>query len=83
MGRGARPVPGRRRHRTARQRTLVRALRKHGFYLARSGGRHLIYKHPAHGAHVAVPRHAKDLANGTLEAILRAAERIVGGVIEI
>lgn len=68
----------RRRFRTVRQRTLVRALRKWGFFLARSGGEHLIFKHPGSEGHVAVPRHSRDVPNGTLEYILRGVERILG-----
>jgi predicted RNA binding protein YcfA (HicA-like mRNA interferase family) len=72
------PAVRRLRHRTIRQRTLVRALGKWGFFRVRSKGRNLIFKHPSHEDHVAVPRHARDLANGTLENILRGVERILG-----
>jgi mRNA interferase HicA len=38
---------------------LVSHLQRQGCHLEREGGRHSIYKNPANGASVPVPRHAE------------------------
>ena len=40
-----------------KRRNLIRHLEQHGCYLDREGGRHSIYRNPATGRAVAVPRH--------------------------
>lgn len=51
---------------------LVRRLKKAGFRLSTHGGRHDIYVN-ASGVRVTVPRHAKEMPNGTYRAILKDA----------
>jgi predicted RNA binding protein YcfA (HicA-like mRNA interferase family) len=52
---------------------LIRRLQRAGFQLARHGKRHDIYENPITNKRVSVPRHAKELPNGTYRAILRDA----------
>lgn len=51
---------------------VVRRLTKAGFTLVRHGGRHDIYE-DAQRRRVVVPRHAKEIPNGTYKSILRDA----------
>ena len=51
---------------------VVRRLRKLGYDYDRPGpGSHEVWRHRESGQKVTVPHHAKDLAEGTLRAILR------------
>jgi predicted RNA binding protein YcfA (HicA-like mRNA interferase family) len=56
---------------TARQ--AVRALERCGWRLDRSRGSHQVFRHPEHRHRVVVPMHARDLAKGTLNAIIEAS----------
>jgi predicted RNA binding protein YcfA (HicA-like mRNA interferase family) len=53
---------------------LVRRLVKVGFRLMVRGKRHDIYENARTGRRVVVPRHAKEIPNGTYRAILRDAD---------
>ena len=56
-------------------RDVVRRLRRFGFEFDRPGpGSHEIWRHSGTGLKVTVPRHSRDMAEGTLRAILREAE---------
>lgn len=53
---------------------VVRHLRKLGFIFDRHGpGSHEIWRHKVDGRKVTIPRHSKDMPEGTLRAILREA----------
>jgi predicted RNA binding protein YcfA (HicA-like mRNA interferase family) len=53
---------------------VARRLRAIGFVFDRSGaGSHEIWRHSITGRKVTVPHHARDMAEGTLRAILREA----------
>lgn len=55
-------------------RDVAQKLRKFGFVFDRSGaGSHEIWRHQTTGRKVTLPHHAKDMAEGTLRAILREA----------
>ena len=55
-------------------REVARRLRELGFMFDRHGpGSHEIWRHPLSGRKVTVPHHARDMAEGTLRAILREA----------
>ncbi|MDP4198275.1 MAG: type II toxin-antitoxin system HicA family toxin [Bacteroidota bacterium] len=55
-------------------REVVRRLRLLGFTFDRHGaGSHEVWRHSISGRKVTVPRHARDMAEGTLRAILREA----------
>ena len=57
-----------------RYREVVKRLRRHGFEFSREGvGSHEIWKNEETDAAVLVPRHNRDLAEGTLRSILRQA----------
>ena len=57
-----------------RYREVARRLRKLGYAFDRPGpGSHEVWRNPATGRKVTVPRHTRDLAEGTLRAILREA----------
>lgn len=56
-----------------RPREVVRALEALGWRHARTTGSHQIYAHLEHIRPVVVPAHARDVARGTLRAIIRAA----------
>lgn len=54
---------------------VARRLRTLGWVFDRPGaGSHEVWRHAAMGRHVTLPRHAKDMAEGTLRAVLREAE---------
>ena len=56
-------------------REVVRRLRTFGYAFDRPGpGSHEVWRHVASGRKVTVPHHARDMAEGTLRAILREAE---------
>ena len=56
-------------------REVARRLRKFGFEFDRPGpGSHEVWRHAVTGRKVTVPHHARDVAEGTLRAILREAE---------
>ncbi len=55
-------------------REVARRLRKLGFRYDRPGpGSHEIWRHETSGRKVTLPHHARDMAEGTLRAILREA----------
>lgn len=51
----------------------MRALERCGWQLDRVKGSHHVFRHPDHQHRVVVPVHARDLARGTLNAIIDAA----------
>jgi predicted RNA binding protein YcfA (HicA-like mRNA interferase family) len=70
-------------YRTCKRRELIQALKREGFYLARSGGPHDVFVHGECGGNIPVPRHARDIPNGTLASILRAVKSISGEDLEV
>jgi len=55
-------------------REVARKLRTFGFVFDRQGpGSHEMWRHAATGRKVTIPHHARDMAEGTLRAILREA----------
>lgn len=55
-------------------REVVRRLRAFGFVFDSAGeGGHELWRHAVTGCKVSVPDHARDMAEGTLRAILREA----------
>ncbi|MBZ5545044.1 MAG: type II toxin-antitoxin system HicA family toxin [Acidobacteriia bacterium] len=55
-------------------REVARRMRACGFVFDRQGpGSHEVWRHMASGRKVTVPHHARDMAEGTLRAILREA----------
>ena len=55
-------------------REVARRLRAFGFVFDRVGaGSHELWRHAVTGRKVSVPHHARDMAEGTLRAILREA----------
>ena len=55
-------------------REVARRLRAFGFVFDRSGaGSHEVWRHMLTGRKVTVPHHAREMAEGTLRAILREA----------
>jgi mRNA interferase HicA len=54
-------------------RQAVRALERCGWELDRTRGSHQVFRHPEHRHRVVVPMHARDLARGTLNAIIAAS----------
>jgi predicted RNA binding protein YcfA (HicA-like mRNA interferase family) len=55
-------------------REVTRRLRTFGFAYDRPGpGSHEVWRHRDTGRKVTLPRHARDMAEGTLRAILREA----------
>ena len=55
-------------------RDVVQRLRHFGYAFDRPGpGSHEVWRHTRTGRKVTVPRHARDMAEGTLRAILREA----------
>lgn len=55
-------------------REVVKRLRKFGYIFDRpAAGSHEIWRNPSTGRKVTLPRHAKDMAEGTLRAVLREA----------
>ena len=56
-------------------REVVRRLSTFGYVFDRMGpGSHELWRHAATGRKVTLPHHARDMAEGTLRAILREAE---------
>ncbi len=56
-------------------REVARRLRSLGWTYDRPGpGSHEIWRHPPTGRRVTLPHHARDLAEGTLRAMLREAQ---------
>ena len=51
----------------------IKVLERKGFVLKRIHGSHHYYVHPVTGKITVVPMHNKDLAKGTLHAILKQA----------
>ena len=57
-----------------RYREVARRLRKFGFVFDRPGpGSHEVWRHSETGRKVTLPHHARDIAEGTMRAILREA----------
>lgn len=56
-----------------KQGELMRIFRQHGITLVQHGKRHDLYYSPITGRQFPVPRHAKEIAVGTLRSILRDA----------
>jgi predicted RNA binding protein YcfA (HicA-like mRNA interferase family) len=55
-------------------REVARRLRTFGFVFDRHGpGSHEVWRHTLTGRKVTIPHHARDMAEGTLRAILREA----------
>lgn len=55
-------------------REVARRLRSFGYVFDRPGpGSHEIWRHTTSGRKVTLPHHARDMAEGTLRAILREA----------
>ena len=54
-------------------RRAVRALERCGWQLDRVKGSHHVFQHTDHRHRVVVPMHARDLARGTLSAIIEAS----------
>ena len=55
-------------------REVAKRLRVFGFRFDRAGaGSHEIWRHPETGRKVTIPHHSRDIAEGTLRAILREA----------
>lgn len=52
---------------------LIKIIERKGFVLKRIHGTHHFYVHPVTGKITVVPMHNKDLAQGTLIAILKQA----------
>jgi len=53
---------------------VARRLRSLGFAFDRQGpGSHEVWRHPGSGRKVTLPHHARDMAEGTLRAVLREA----------
>jgi len=52
---------------------LIKVLKRKGFVLKRIHGSHHYYINPVAGKITVVPMHNKDLAKGTLQAILKQA----------
>ena len=56
-----------------KQSELLKLLRKHGIRLEQHGARHDIYYSPITGKRFPIPRHAKEIATGTLNKIKKDA----------
>lgn len=57
-----------------RYREVAAKLRRFGFVFDRPGaGSHEVWRHETTGRKVTLPHHSKDMAEGTLRAILREA----------
>jgi len=54
-------------------REAVRGLERCGWQLDRVRGSHHVFRHPDHRHRVVVPMHTRDLARGTLNAIIEAS----------
>ncbi len=54
-------------------REAVRALERCGWQLDRVKGSHHVFRHQDHRHRVVVPMHTRDLARGTLNAIIEAS----------
>jgi len=65
-------------------REVARKLRIFGFVFDRQGpGSHEIWRHEVTGRKVTIPHHARDMAGGTLRAILREAAIDVGEFLKV
>jgi mRNA interferase HicA len=53
---------------------LLKLLKKDGWYLHKNGANHDLYRHATKKNQLTIPRHgSKEMANGTLNSILKAA----------
>jgi predicted RNA binding protein YcfA (HicA-like mRNA interferase family) len=65
-------------------RAVARKLRIFGFVFDRQGpGSHEIWRHEVTGRKVTIPHHARDMAGGTLRAVLREAGIDVGEFLKV
>ncbi|MBF6612774.1 MAG: type II toxin-antitoxin system HicA family toxin [Chloroflexi bacterium] len=53
---------------------LVRKVKADGWVLYRHGKKHDVYIHPTKSGQLVIPRHNKELATGTLKALLEIAD---------
>jgi predicted RNA binding protein YcfA (HicA-like mRNA interferase family) len=66
-----------------RYREVARKLRAFGYLFDRQGpGSHEVWRHAVTGQKVTLPHHARDMAEGTLRAILREAGIDVKGFLK-
>lgn len=56
-----------------RPKELMKLLLRNGWKVVRIEGSHHIYQHPTLPGSISLPLHNKELATGTLNAILKAA----------
>ena len=64
-------------------REVARKLRAFGYLFDRQGpGSHEVWRHAVTGHKVTLPHHARDIAEGTLRAILREAGIDVNGFLK-
>ncbi|NQT51220.1 type II toxin-antitoxin system HicA family toxin [bacterium] len=64
-------------------RQVARKLRTLGYVFDRPGpGSHEVWRHEGTGRKVTLPHHARDMAEGTLRAILREAAISVGDFLQ-
>lgn len=54
-------------------RVVIQFLERNGFVLDHTSGSHFIFYHPVSRRRAVVPRHNRDMAKGTLVALLREA----------
>jgi predicted RNA binding protein YcfA (HicA-like mRNA interferase family) len=54
-------------------RVVIQFLERNGFLLDHTSGSHFIFYHPVSRRRAVVPRHNRDMAKGTLMALLREA----------
>lgn len=52
---------------------LLKLMKADGWYLSEHGKRHDQYRHPEKPGHIPIERHAKEVATGTLNRILKDA----------
>jgi mRNA interferase HicA len=53
---------------------LLKLLKKDGWFLYKNGANHDLYRHTTKKNQLTIPRHgSKEMANGTLNSILKAA----------
>jgi len=56
-----------------RPKELMKLLSQNGWKIVRIEGSHHIHQHPTRSGNISVPLHNKEMATGTLNAILKAA----------
>jgi predicted RNA binding protein YcfA (HicA-like mRNA interferase family) len=72
---------------SVKPRAVARFLEQNGFVLDHTSGSHFVFYHPVSRRRAVVPKHNRDMARGTLIALLREAGftrdelvRFLGGV---